>query len=125
MQDNLDLHVSGKITDSQRRVLMTTWCGNAWSQTDQGMVKKSFQEMQNKCSIIWLRKWASTHRKNIRLCNAKYLLRLWSGNGSETDDQSNDDYRLESELEGDLETDNELQDETESDNELQDESESD
>ena len=131
MQDNLDLYISGKITASKRLVLMTTWCGNAWSQTDQGMVKRVFK----KCGInaaldgseneqLHIEKISDYVMPNIRDDYDEYEL-VESGNGSETDDQSNDDYRLESELDGDPETDNELQDDLESDNELEGDPESD
>ena len=44
-EENLDLYTEGKITTSQRRILMTQWCGDAWSQIDHDSVVRGFKKL--------------------------------------------------------------------------------
>ena len=45
LQENLDKYTSGKITASERRVLITNWCGNAWSRLDKDSVIRGFKKI--------------------------------------------------------------------------------
>ena len=45
IEKNLDLYTEGKITTSQRRILMTQWCGEAWSQIDHDLVVRGFKNL--------------------------------------------------------------------------------
>ena len=47
MQENLEKYVNSKFTASDRRVLMTKWCGQAWQELDSALVKRGFK----KCGI--------------------------------------------------------------------------
>ena len=42
---NLELYTEGKITASQRRILMTQWCGEAWSKVDPDSVVRAFKKL--------------------------------------------------------------------------------
>ena len=45
IEENLDLYTEGKITASQRRVLITQWCGEAWSLVDRDSVVRGFKTL--------------------------------------------------------------------------------
>ena len=45
IEENLDLYTEGKITTSQRRILMNQWCGKAWSQIDHDSVVRGFKKL--------------------------------------------------------------------------------
>ena len=49
LQENLTMYVEGKISESERRVLLTTWVGNAWDEvcSNKEMLQRSFK----KCGI--------------------------------------------------------------------------
>ena len=42
---NLGAYTNGKITATECRVLITNWCGNAWSRIDCESVKRSFKKL--------------------------------------------------------------------------------
>ena len=45
LNDNSDKYTSGKITASERRVLITNWCGNAWSRVDKDSIVRGFKKL--------------------------------------------------------------------------------
>ena len=45
LQQNLDAYTNGKITAAGRRVLITDWCGNAWSRIDRESGNMSFKKL--------------------------------------------------------------------------------
>ena len=45
IEDNLELYTEGKTTASQRRILMTQWCGEAWSKVGPGSVVRAFKKL--------------------------------------------------------------------------------
>ena len=44
MADNLEKYAEGKITASERRILLTKWVGDAWHKTNKEMVVRSFKK---------------------------------------------------------------------------------
>ena len=49
LQENLTMYVEGKISASERQVLLTKWVGNAWDEvcSNKEMLQRSFK----KCGI--------------------------------------------------------------------------
>ena len=47
IEEHLDLYTEGKITTSQRRILMTQWCGEAWSQVDHDSVARGLKRLES------------------------------------------------------------------------------
>ena len=45
LAENLDKYTNRKITASDRRVLITQWCGNAWSSINRDSVKHCFKQL--------------------------------------------------------------------------------
>ena len=45
LAENLDKYTNRKITTSDRRVLITHWCGNAWSSINRDSVKHCFKKL--------------------------------------------------------------------------------
>ena len=45
LAENLDKYTNRKITASDRRVLITQWCGNAWSSINRDSVKHCFKKL--------------------------------------------------------------------------------
>ena len=44
MEENLEDYFGGKISASERRVLMTKWCGEAWESTSRSSVVRGFKK---------------------------------------------------------------------------------
>ena len=63
MDENLDSYTSGKITTSERRILMTKWVGEAWAKTNGDMVRKSFK----KCGLSLALDGSEKHLLNIEM----------------------------------------------------------
>ena len=45
MLENIDKYVNNKLTASDRRILITKWCGEAWAQVDRESVKYGFKKL--------------------------------------------------------------------------------
>ena len=61
LNENLDKYTDGKISASERRILMTKWVGEAWANTNQDMVQRSFK----KCGISLALDGSENHLLNI------------------------------------------------------------
>ena len=44
MEENLEKYTEGKLTASERRVLITKWCGEAWSNLDKDVIVRGFAD---------------------------------------------------------------------------------
>ena len=61
LNENLEKYTDEKISASERRVLMTKWAGDAWVNTNQDMVRRSFK----KCGISLALDGSENHLLNI------------------------------------------------------------
>ena len=61
LNENLEKHTDGKISASERRVLMTKWVGDVWVNTNQDMVRRRLK----KCVISLALDSSENHLLNI------------------------------------------------------------
>ena len=45
MKENMELYMKGKITASQRRVLLSKWIGEAWESIDRDSIVRGFKKL--------------------------------------------------------------------------------
>ena len=89
MEENLEDYVGGKISPSERRILMTKWCGEAWEITSRNSVVRGFE----KCGLSTNVDGSENQEVHIEKI-PDYQMPL-------DDDEFNKDYTLDDDVESD------------------------